>query len=228
MTSLLCKVVAVFLFILRSQISSSKSKLEGLVKPGHHVLEAKAALTWLQINSAPCFELRSCKVFLKRHDQNSQAETVSSWTGSKRNISAYITSKDSTLSWTERHLVLRKHEKLGKAALRENYRHSRAITVLETVRSVVAHLWRQAQNYIGVDFRRTLIASTEWTFKNMEAWWRTRLKLSQVIGQIFVAYFKTLKLLNVYITHECQPALLGEKTLEVVFEFSLQWSVTQS
>lgn len=201
------------------------------MKPAHHVLDVKTVSPWLQIKTAPWFELKNCKRFHHR----SQAQAVSNWTGSMHDISTYITSRDSTSTCTptstEHILVWRKHEKLENAALRKNYRHSGAFTeLIELVRSTVSHLLEtvgsavasssppEAQKYLKVGRGRTLKASSEWTFRNIDACWRVRLKPSQAlvpIGFIFVADFNTLMLLNVYITHECLPALMARIPLDV-------------
>lgn len=211
MTSLPFKVLTVLFIISRRQFSPSHGKLEGVVKPTYHVLDVKVALPWLQIKSASRFDLKSHKN-VKRHYHHSEVEAGSNWTGSIQDILTYITSRDSTSSctWRECLLVSRKHDKLENAALRENYRHngtnpeiekhvgSTETVLLETVGSVVAH-WcpSEVQKYFKVDFGRTLRTSTEWTFSNIKAWWRTRLKPSQVaapVGFIFVAYLNTLML----------------------------------
>lgn len=204
MTFLPYKVLTVLFFISRRQFLPSHGNLEDVVSPTHHVLDVETVLPWLQIKSAPCFDVQSYK-HVKRHYHHSKVEPVSSWTGSIQNISAYITSRDSTSSrtGTERLSVSRKHETLGNAALRENYRYNGAFTEreehvestetvgLETVGSGVSHLcWE-------VDCGRTLRTSTEWICRKVEEWWRIRLKPSKVlapVGFIFVADFNTLML----------------------------------
>lgn len=213
-TSLPCKVLIVLFLISRRQCS---------VRPAHDVLDIKTASAWLQIKAAPCFELKSCRMFHKRHQQHRQVWAVSSQTGSMHDISTYITSRDSAPTSTrmERLLALRTHEKLENAALRENYKHGGAITDMkELVRSVVARLWPpEAQKHFKVDCGWTLRGV--WTFRNMEACGRVRLKASQAlvpVGFIFVADLNTLMLLNVYIRHECLPALMAQIPLDVCAE----------
>lgn len=210
MTRLSYKVLVVLFLISRRQFLPSNSKQEEcLVKPALHVSEVKTA--------SRCVELKSCKMFHKRRYHHSQAQAVFYWTG--HDISTYITSRDSACTWTECLQGLRKHEKLEKAALREIFRHNGAITaikelvgstgtaLLETVGFVVACLWPpEVQKYLKMDCERTLRASTEWTCQ------RVRLKQSHAVipvGMTFVADFNTLMLLNVYITHECLPALMA-------------------
>lgn len=191
-TSLPYKVFIVLFFISRMQLLPSSGEQECLVKPAHHVVDAKTASLWLQIKAAPCFELKSCKSF-KRHYHLCQIQAVSNWKESMHGISTYITSSDSTpnCTRTERLLGLTKHEKLENAALRENYRHSGDITeIIELVWSTVgsvARLWPpEEQKYLKVDGGRTLRGSTEWTFRNIQACWAVRLKPSQVgMSRIF-------------------------------------------
>lgn len=203
------------------------------MNPARHASDVKAASPRSQTKAAPCLELRSRRLCRKRRRHHSPEEVSSSWTGSARDISTYITSRDltSTCTRTGRLLVLGKREKLGNAALRENYRHDGAITeiielvgptvtvALETAGPVAAHLWApEAQKDLKVDRGRTLGASTEWTSRNMEELWRAWLKKSQAsvpVRFIFVADFKTLMLSNVYIAHECLPALMAQIRLGV-------------
>lgn len=198
MTSLPFKVLTVLFLI---------STLLGHGKPVDVVSPTHCVLPWLRVKSAPCFDALSCKK-AKRHDHHSEVETVFNRTGSIGNFSTSITSRDSTCSCTRTEccLVLRKHEKLGNAALRESYRYSGALTathkhagstetvLLETVGSAVALLCpSEVQRNFTVDCGGTLRTLTEWMFGNMEAWWRTRLKPSQLlapVGEIFVAYLK--------------------------------------
>lgn len=69
----------------------------------------------------------------KGEHHSREVQTVCSRRGFLADISTYITSRDSTLSctWTERLLLLRKNEKLGSAALKENYRHNRVVTEMK-------------------------------------------------------------------------------------------------
>lgn len=221
MTSLPYKVLIVLFLISRRQLLPSSGKQERSVKPAHSALDVKTASPRLHIKAAPCFEPKSCKVFHERHRHQSRAQAASNWTASMHDISTYITSRDwtPTCTRTERLLVLRKHEKLVNAALRENYRHDGAITeIIELVGStvavlletVVARLWPpEARRYLKVDRGRTLGASTEWTFTNIRACWRVRLKPLVPLGFIFVADLNTLMLLTVYMAHECLPALMA-------------------
>lgn len=221
MTSLPYKLLIVLFLISRRQFSPGSGKQERSVKPAHHVLDVKTTLPWLQFKAAPCFELKSCKMFHKRQNK---AQVASSWTASMHDISTYITSRDSaaTCTPTERLLVLGKHEKLENAALKENYRHGGAITdIIELVgptvagllETVVARLWPpEGQGYLKVDCGGTL---REWTFTNIQACWRVQLKPPVPIGFIFVADLNTLMLLTVYITHECLPALMAQIPLDV-------------
>lgn len=212
MTSLPCKVLIVLFLISRRQFLPSNGKQEEcLVKSACHVLET--ASLWLHIKVSPCSESKSCKMF---HENHSQVQALSSWTWC--DISTYITSRDLTCTRTEHLLVLRKHEKLENAALREIYRQNGAITeIKELVESTVtSHLWPpEAQKYVKVDCGRTLKASTEWTC------WTTWLKPSQAVvpvGFTFVADFNTLMLFNVYITPECSPALMAQIPPDVFFK----------
>lgn len=173
MTSLPYKVLMVLFLISRRQFLPSSGKPEGSVKPATHVLDVKTPSPWLQSKAANTLEPKSCEMFNRRHYHHSQ---VSDWTGSMHDISTYITSRDSTPSCTQtdRLLVLKKHEKLENAALRENYRHNGAITeikevvgstvtvLLKTVGSVFAHLKNEK-----VDCGRTLSAPTEWQYGGM-------------------------------------------------------------
>lgn len=214
MTSLPFKVLIVLFLVSRRQFLPSDSKQECLVKPAHHVLEVKTVSPWLHIKASPC----DCGKFKKRHYRHSQEQAASNWTG--HDISTYITSRDSTCTLTERLLVLRKHENLENAALREIYRHSGAMTEIKVLvgstgtallETVVASLWRlEFQKYLKVDCGRTLGASTEWTC------WRLQPKPLQavVLGFNFVADSNTL-MLNVYNTHECLPALMALTPLDV-------------
>lgn len=204
MTSLPFKVLTVLFFISRRQFLPSHGKLKNVVIPTHCVLDVKSVLPWLQIKSAPYFNVQNCKK-AKIQYHHSEVEAASNWTGSIQNFSTSITSRDSTPSCTltKRLLVLRKHDKFENAALRENYRYIGACTeteehvestetvLLETVVSVVARLCpSEVQGYFKVDCGRTLRTSTEWIFRNIEAWWRIRLKPSQLlapVGDIFVA-----------------------------------------
>lgn len=226
MTSLPYKVLIVLFFISRRQFLPSNSKQEEcLLKPAHHVLDVKPASPWLHIQPSPFFELKSHKMFHKRHYDHSQVHAL--FNGPGHDISTYITSRDSTCTRTARLLVMRKHEKLEKAALREIYSHNRAIreikervwstviTLLETVGSVVAHLWPlETQTYLKVDCGKTLRASTEWTCG--------RVRAVVPVELTFVADFNTLMLLNVYITRECLPALMAQIPLDVFFKICTQ------
>lgn len=211
-----CNILIFLFFISRRQFC--------LVKPAHHVWDIKTELPRLLKSAAPGFEVKCCSTLHKGHYHHSGPRK---W--STPDFSTYLTSKDSTPSCTrtERLLVLRKREKLENCALRENYRHNGAITerveplgstvpvILETSGSVIAHLWPP-----GVDCGRTLLkAWKEWTFRDMEACWRRRLKPSLAlvpVGIIFVAsFFNTLMFLNVYITHECLPGLMAQIPLDI-------------
>lgn len=211
MTSLPFKVLIVLFLVSRRQFLPSDSKQECLVKPAHHVLEIKTASPWLHKKASPF----DCKKFNKRHYRHSQQQGVSNWTG--HDISTYITSRDSTCTRTEHLLVLRKHENLENAALRELYRHSEIKALVGSpgtalLETIVASLWLlESQKYLKVDCGRTLRASTEWTC------WRVRPKPLQtvvLVGFKFVADFNTL-MLNVYNTHECLPALVAQIPLDV-------------
>ncbi|KAA8584900.1 hypothetical protein FQN60_003594 [Etheostoma spectabile] len=198
LTSLPYKVLIVLFFISRRQFLPSNSKQEEyLVKPAHRVLEVKPASPWLHKEASLCFVLKSCKLFHKRHYGHSRVQAVSNGTG--HDISTHITSRDSTCTRTERLRVMRKHEKLEKAALREIYSHSRAITeikevvgstmttLLETVGSVVAHLWpTEPHKCLKVDCGKTLRTSTEWTCG--------RVRAVVLVFLTFVADFNTLML----------------------------------
>lgn len=230
MRHLPCNILIFLFFISRRQFC--------LVKPAHHVLDTKTELPWLQRSAAPSFEVKCCSTFHKGHYHHHHS---GSWKWSTRDFSTYLTSKDSSPSCTrtERLLVLRKREKLESGALRENYRHNGAITeiveplgstvpvILETSGSVIAHLWPP-----GLDCGRTLLkASKEWTFRDMEACWRRRLKPSLAlvpVGFIFVAvFFNTLMYLNVYITHECLPGLMAQIPLDIQKSVHCHGSLTE-
>lgn len=191
-----------------------------MVKPSHHVLDVKTASLRLQLKAAPCFELKNCKMFYKRH-HHSQVKAGSNRTGSMHDNSTYITFRDLTPTCTRREhlLALRRHEKLENAALKENYRHNGTITeiiellgstmtvLLETVGSVNGYLLPlEAQKYLQVN--------CGWTLRDTcEACFRVRCKPSQKMGPVVftsVAHFNTLMLLNVYITHEFLPALIAQ------------------
>ena len=180
---------------------------ECLVKTAHNAMDIKTALSWSHMKVCPLPQLKNCKMVHKRHHDHSQVKAV--YNRTELGISTHITSRDSYCTRRDRILVSRKHNKLGKAALRD--RHNRAIheevgsnvnALLQTIGSVVACLWQPvAQKYLKVDCGWTLRASTQNTF------WRVRLKDSQEEELTSVADFNTLMLLNVYITHECLPAL---------------------
>lgn len=199
MTSLLCKLLAVLFLI---------SKGPFIPKPVPNVLKVETAFPSLNITPAPRLELKLCKRL--------EEEVVSSLTGFLHRISTYLTSRDSTptCTWTEQLLVLRTHEELENAALRENYRKNGAITERKPVGAYGACLWPlKAPKYLSVDCG-TIKASTEWTYRNIRGWWRVRLKPPLAPeGFIFVADLNTLMLFKVYITHECLPALMAQKQL---------------
>lgn len=210
MTSLLCKLLTVLFLISRGPFLPSNSEPEGSSKSVPNVLKVKTAFPSLNTTPAPCFELELCK--------HLEEEAVSSLTGFTHRTSTYLTSRDSTptCTWTEQLLVLRTHEELENAALRENYRSNRAITERKLEGSAGACLCPlKAQKYLKVDCG-TMKASTEWTYRNIRGWWRVRLKPPQLLvqeGFIFVADLNTLMLFKVYITHECLPALMAQQQL---------------
>lgn len=147
MSSMPYKLLIVLFFISRRQfLPSTGTPEECLVKPAHHVLEVKPA--------SPRFELKSCKMFRKRHYDHNRAQAV--FSGPGHDISTYITSRDSTCTRTERLLVMRKREKLEKAALREIYSHSRAITEIKDLAGSTncrVSLLRDPQKLLWKDFK---------------------------------------------------------------------------
>lgn len=205
-TGLLCELLAVLFFISVGPFLPSNSQSERWSKSVPNVLKVKTAFPLLPTTPAPCFELKL------------EEEAVSSLTGFTHRISTYLTSRDSTptCTWKGQLLVLRTHEELENAALRENYRRNGAITERKLEGSAGACLWPlKAQKYLKVDCG-TMKASTEWTYRNIRGWRRVRLKPPQSLvpeGFTFVADLNTLMLFKVYITHECLPALMAQYRL---------------
>lgn len=178
-TSLPYKLLTVLFIISRRSPLPSNSK--GLVKPVCDSMEIETAVIWLQ---GKPFELKSSQMLEKGEHVSSRVQTASSWSGFVADISTYITSRDSTPSftWTEHLLLLRKYEKLGCAALKENYRHNRAIIEMKEpvgspvnaavpLETVVQHKY----------YPRTL---RERTFRRMEGWRRVLLPCHK--GDIFL------------------------------------------
>lgn len=190
MTILQCTFLTVLFLITRRQFGLSIGKLEGLVKPAHHMLEGKSSFYH-------------------------HVQAVSAWTASVHDISTNLTSRDSTPSFSwKKHLLGWRHVKLENAALRKNYKHSGAFR--ELVGSPPADPPGIRGSVVSLrDCGRT---SAEWTFRNLEAWWRTQLKQSVIpVGFIFVAAFNTLMLFNVYIARECSTALMAQTPLDDLF-----------
>lgn len=132
-----------------------------LAKLSVHELDLKTPSPWSQTKAAAGFD--------KPHSQEAQAV-------SHINIATYNTSRDftSTCTQTEHLLAFRKHEKLKKAALREDFRHDEIITeapfrstvtaIFESVGCVIGHVWPPAaQTHLKPDCRRTPRVSAEQT-----------------------------------------------------------------
>lgn len=131
-----------------------------LAKLSVHALDLKTPSAWSQTKAAAGFD--------KPHSQEEQAV-------SNINIATYITSRDftSTCTQTEHLLAFRKHEKLKKAALREDFRHeiiteapfrSTVTAVLGSVGCVIGHVWPPAaRTHLKRDCRRTPRVSAEQT-----------------------------------------------------------------
>lgn len=220
MTGLLCELLAALFFISIGPFLPSNSEPEWLSTSVPEVLKVKFAFPSSNTTPAPCFEPELCK--------HLEEEAISSLTGFMHRISTYLTSRDSTptCTWTEQLFVLRTHEQLENAALRENYRRNGAITERKPEGSAGACCWPlKEQKYLTVDCG-TMKASTEWTYRNIRGWWRIRLKPPQLQeGFIFVADFNTLTLFKVYITLECVPALMAQQRLALLSSEAMQSGV---
>lgn len=140
---------------------------ECLAHPG---LVSKTGSQSVETETTRNVRLRSCNSFQEGHSHLS-------WTRSTHDISSTNTSRDLTPACAQMGQLL-VSEKLGNAALRENYKHNEAISELPlTLGSVVAH----SQPLVSCFKSRTLEEPTKWTFRNILACWRERLKPSQAV-----------------------------------------------
>lgn len=179
MSSSPCKVLTLLFLISRRPFLP----LEGLVKPIHRGSKVKLAFPRLNIKSSPCSERTGSEVFPKRHN-HTQGAGVSSRTRSMHETSKYITSRESTSTCTRKKKDVALRETFTKYGATTEIKELAGPTVTVRLASAVARLWPPgAPKYLKVDSGRTISASMEWTFRDINEFWRVRLKPSRAVYQ---------------------------------------------
>lgn len=120
LTALSRRLLMVLLLLSSGHVLPGSYKEECLAARSHQGALSKTSSQWTRTNAAPCTGLKGCKMIHKHylHGEEQADPTFS--------ISSNITSRDCTAptcAQTKCLLAFRKHGKLKKAALREDYRN---------------------------------------------------------------------------------------------------------